>query len=61
MIHHIKDTAEGIVSTLSAIYFGYLSISNMGNWLGLMSAVCAIIASMMAIRYYYYATKKVKQ
>jgi len=62
MLHkHIQDTLQGIVSTIGAIFFGAVSLAKLGTIIGIFSGVIGLIASLFAIRYYYFATKKINK
>ena len=54
----IHDKIEGLIPTIGGIFFGGISIATVGSIVGIVSGILAMAASCMAIRYYYFATKK---
>jgi len=49
-----------LVVSLGAGFFGWIGWTSMQEWMRFVSLIISMIAGIMAIRYYYYSTKKNK-
>lgn len=61
--HHSSPITAAVYLTTSFItgFFGWISWTSMEEWMKFLSLVISMIAGVMAIRHYYYATKKNKE
>lgn len=56
-----NDTYYGKICTVISVFGATLSLTDFYELFKLIGAFVAIVSGFMAIRYYYYATKKMKQ
>ena len=55
--YHTVGKFYTFISILSA----FISVSEVLEWMKIIGSVIAIISGIMAIRYYHFATKKIKK
>ena len=59
--HHITD---GMINTVTSIFcavLAWISLKDAQTVVAMIASICAVVSAIMAIRYYYHATKKIKQ
>jgi len=54
------NPTNGLMSLIIAVFSTYVTAASVQWFIAVVSGCAAILASIMAGRYYYYATKKIK-
>lgn len=56
-----NNHAVGRICTIISIFSATISMTEVLEWMKVIGSVIAIVSGIMAIRYYHFATKKIKQ
>lgn len=60
MSDNAANPTNGLMATIVAIFSAYITAASVQWFIAVLASCAAILASVMAVRYYYYATKKIK-